>query len=262
MTNDNKLLYKLENDVAVISLNQPEIMNAISPDFARELESAIDRASSEARAIALLGSERAFSAGANLKSDRFDDDSGEIDLGLNLEEVYNPFLKKLIELPIPLIVGVRGAAAGIGCSIALMGDIIVAGRSAFFLQAFCNVGLVPDGGAAFLLSKSVGRVKAMELMLLAERYPAEQALQDGLISRVVDNDQVVETTMDFAEKLARGPSKTLAMIRKSAWAALDSSFEDQLQLERKLQKVAGASQDCREGVAAFREKRKPNFIGN
>lgn len=262
MTNDNKLLYKLENDVAVISLNQPEIMNAISPDFARELESAIDRASSEARAIALLGSERAFSAGANLKSDRFDDDSGEIDLGLNLEEVYNPFLKKLIELPIPLIVGVRGAAAGIGCSIALMGDIIVAGRSAFFLQAFCNVGLVPDGGAAFLLSKSVGRVKAMELMLLAERYPAEQALQDGLISRVVDNDQVVETTMDFAEKLARGPSKTLAMIRKSAWAALDSSFEDQLQLERKLQKIAGASQDCREGVAAFREKRKPNFIGD
>ena len=262
MTNDNKLLYKLENNVAVISLNQPEIMNAISPDFARELESAIDRASSEARAIVLLGSERAFSSGANLKSNRFDDDSAEIDLGLNLEQVYNPFLKKLIELPIPLVVGVRGAAAGIGCSIALMGDIIVAGRSAFSLQAFCNVGLVPDGGAAFLLSKSVGRVKAMELMLLAERYPAEQALQDGLISRVVDNDQVVETAMAFAEKLARGPSKTLAMIRKSAWAALDSSFDDQLQLERRLQKVAGASQDCREGVAAFREKRKPNFTGN
>ena len=142
-----------------------------------------------------------------------------------------------------------------------MGDIIVAGQSAFFLQAFCNVGLVPDGGAAFLLSKSVGRVKAMELMLLGERYPAEQAFNDGLITRLVDNDQVIDTAMEIAEKLAKGPSKTLAMIRQSAWAALDSSFDDQLQLERRLQKVAGSTEDFREGVAAFREKRKPNFIG-
>jgi 2-(1,2-epoxy-1,2-dihydrophenyl)acetyl-CoA isomerase len=142
-----------------------------------------------------------------------------------------------------------------------MGDIIIAGRSAFFLQAFCNIGLVPDGGAAFLLAKSVGRVKAMELMLLGERYPAEQALQDGLITRMVDDDEVIETAMKYADKLAKGPSKALAMIRKSAWAALDSSFNDQLKLERKLQKTAGLTQDFKEGVAAFREKRKPNFTG-
>lgn len=261
MSDNPRLLYKIENNVAVITLNQPESMNAISPDFAQELEAAVDRASQEAGAIVLLGSERAFSAGANLKNNRFDDDNTDIDLGINLETVYNPFLNKLIALPIPLIVGVRGAAAGIGCSIALMGDIIVAGQSAFFLQAFCNVGLVPDGGAAFLLSKSVGRVKAMELMLLGERYPAEQAFNDGLITRLVDNDQVIDTAMEIAEKLAKGPSKTLAMIRQSAWAALDSSFDNQLQLERRLQKVAGSTEDFREGVAAFREKRKPHFTG-
>jgi 2-(1,2-epoxy-1,2-dihydrophenyl)acetyl-CoA isomerase len=143
-----------------------------------------------------------------------------------------------------------------------MGDVIVAGRSAFFLQAFCNIGLVPDGGAAFLLSKSVGRIKAMELMLLGERYPAEEAHKDGLITRLVEDDKVVEAALEVAEKLAKGPSKTLALIRKSAWAALDSSFNDQLKLERKYQKIAGLTQDFKEGVSAFREKRRPNFSGN
>jgi 2-(1,2-epoxy-1,2-dihydrophenyl)acetyl-CoA isomerase len=261
MIDNEYLLYEIKNNVAVITLNQPDSMNAISPEFAQALETAIDYASKDAGAIVLLGSDRAFSSGANLKTNRFDQGNTEIDVGINLETVYNPFLSKLTELSIPLIVGVRGAAAGIGCSIALMGDIIIAGRSAFFLQAFCNIGLVPDGGAAFLLAKSVGRVKAMELMLLGERYPAEHALQDGLITRMVEDDEVIETAMKYADKLAKGPSKALAMIRKSAWAALDSSFNDQLKLERKLQKTAGLTQDFKEGVAAFREKRKPNFTG-
>jgi 2-(1,2-epoxy-1,2-dihydrophenyl)acetyl-CoA isomerase len=261
MRDNEYLLYKIENNVAVITLNQPDTMNAIGPDFAQTLDEAIEYASNEANAIVLLGSERAFSAGANLKGARFQDDSAEMDLGINLENVYNPFLDKLVNLPIPLIVGVRGAAAGIGCSIALMGDIIVAGKSAYFLQAFCNVGLVPDGGAAFLLSRSIGRVKAMELMLLGQRYPAEQAYQDGLITRLVKDDEVISTAVEYAEKLAKGPIKTLGMIRKSAWAALDSNFNDQLKLERKLQKTAGLTQDFKEGVAAFREKRKPKFSG-
>ena len=262
MIDNEYLLYKIEKNVAVITLNQPDSMNAISPDFAQVLEEAIDCASQEANAILLLGSDRAFSAGANLKSNRFDDTSTDMDVGINLENVYNPFLTKLVDLPIPLVVGVRGAAAGIGCSIALMGDVIVAGRSAFFLQAFCNIGLVPDGGAAFLLSKSVGRIKAMELMLLGERYPAEDAHKDGLITRLVEDDKVVEAALELAEKLAKGPSKALALIRKSAWAALDSSFNDQLKLERKYQKIAGLTQDFKEGVSAFREKRRPNFSGN
>jgi 2-(1,2-epoxy-1,2-dihydrophenyl)acetyl-CoA isomerase len=261
MRDNEYLLYKIENNVAVITLNQPDTMTAIGPDFAQTLDEAIEYASNEANAIVLLGSERAFSAGANLKGARFQDDSAEMDLGINLENVYNPFLDKLVNLPIPLVVGVRGAAAGIGCSIALMGDIIVAGKSAYFLQAFCNVGLVPDGGAAFLLSRSIGRVKAMELMLLGQRYPAEQAYQDGLITRLVEDDEVISTAVEYAEKLAKGPIKTLGMIRKSAWAALDSNFNDQLKLERKLQKTAGLTQDFKEGVAAFREKRKPKFSG-
>lgn len=261
MTDTQYVLYELKDNVAVVTLNQPDSRNAISPEFAQALDQAIDRGSKEARAIVLLGSEKAFSAGANLKNSKLTEENSERDLGINLENVFNPFLRKIVNLPIPIVVGVRGAAAGVGCSIALAGDIIVAGKSAFFLQAFCNVGLIPDGGAAYLLAKSIGRVKAMELMLLGERYPAEQAYNDGLINRLVEDDDVVDTAMEIAQRLAKGPGIALEMIRKSAWAALESSFDDQLDRERQWQKKAGLTEDFQEGVAAFKEKRKPNFSG-
>lgn len=190
MTNSEPVLYKLQDRVAIIQLNQAESMNAMTPEMGQALFDAVERAAKEANAIALFGSERAFCAGANMKSNRAQGNNSEVDMGAFLESIYNPFLTTLSKLPIPLVIGVRGAAAGIGCSIALMGDIIVAGESAFFLQAFCNVGLVADGGAAYLLSKSIGRVRAMELMLLGERYPAQRAYQDGLVTRVVDDNEV------------------------------------------------------------------------
>ena len=262
MTNTEELvLYTLEEGVAIVQLNQAESRNAMTPEMGEALASAIERASDEAKAIVLLGGEKAFSAGANLKSSRMDNISADIDMGEKLEEIYNPLLLEIRDLPIPFITGIRGAAAGVGCSIALMGDIIVAGKSGFFLQAFCHVGLVPDGGAAYILSRSVGRIRAMELMLLGERYPAERACQDGLVTKVVEDEAVEGTAIDYAKRLANGPSLALKMIRQSAWAALDSDFETQLLLDRKNQKIAGRTTDFAEGVAAFRERRKAKFSG-
>lgn len=262
MTNNTELvLYKVENRVAIIQLNQPETRNAMTPEMGQALADIIQRAATEAGAIALLGSEKAFSAGANLKSSRMDTPSSELDMGENLEHIYNPLLLAMRDLPIPIVSGISGAAAGVGCSIALMSDIIIAGKSAFFMQAFCNVGLVPDGGAAYILSKSVGRVRAMELMLLGERYPAERAYSDGLISKIVEDEEVTEATIECASKLAHGPSIALGIIRRAAWASLESTFAEQLQLDRKNQKAAGQTEDFQEGVAAFRERRKAEFKG-
>ncbi len=262
MTNTNDLvLYTLKDRVAIVQLNDPESRNAMTPEMGEALAAAIERGAKEANAIALIGGEKAFSAGTNLKSSRMDNISPDVDMGEKLEQLYNPLLLKIRDLPIPLVSGISGAAAGVGCSIALMGDIIIAGESGFFLQAFCHVGLVPDGGAAYILSKSVGRVRAMELMLLGERYPAKRAYQDGLITKVVDDDQVAATTIEYASKLAHGPSVALSLIRRAAWASLDSSFEEQLELDRENQRIVGRTQDFREGVSAFRERRKPEFKG-
>ena len=262
MANTNDLvLYTLKDRVAVVQLNQPESRNAMTPEMGEALAAAIARGEKEAGAIALLGGEKAFSAGANLKSSRMDNIGPDIDMGEKLEHIYNPLLLKIRDLPIPIVSGISGAAAGVGCSIALMGDIIIAGKSGFFLQAFCHVGLVPDGGAAYILSKSVGRVRAMELMLLGERYSAERAYQDGLITKIVEDDEVASSTIEIATKLANGPAVALSMIRRASWASLDASFETQLELDRKNQKTAGRTSDFKEGVAAFRERRKAKFSG-
>lgn len=255
------VLYTLENRVAIVRLNQPETRNAMTPEMGQALADAIDRGAKEAGAIALLGSEKAFCAGANLKSSRMENPTPDLDMGENLEHIFNPLLLRMRDLPIPIVSGISGAAVGVGCSIALMGDIIVAGKSGFFLQAFCNVGLVPDGGAAYILSKSIGRIRAMELMLLGERYPAERAYQDGLITKVVDDTEVTNTALEYASRLAAGPSIALGLIRRAAWASLDSDFNAQLELDRVNQRIAGRTEDFKEGTAAFRERRKAEFKG-
>lgn len=253
--------YDVRSNVAYITLNDPETLNAMSPDMGAELSKALDQAVLEARSIVLTGAGRGFCSGANLMSGGMDLTDPERDAGIRLERLYNPMINKIRDLPIPFVTAVHGAAAGIGSSFALMGDIIVAGKSAFFLQAFCNIGLVPDGGAPYLLSRAVGRVRAMELTLLGERYPAERAYADGLITRLVDDSDVQSTASEIAEKLAKGPTQSLKLIRKSVWAAQDQTLADQLDLERGLQKQAGATKDHIEGVTAFREKRKPAFTG-
>jgi len=253
--------YSLTDEVAFIRLNNPNALNAFSKRMGAELNDALDRAAREARAVVLGSHGRAFSAGANLTSGDVDISQPDRDMGELLDEVFNPMIRRLRDLPVPLITAVRGAAAGVGCAIALMGDLIVAGRNAFFLQAFCNIGLVPDGGSAYLLARSVGRVRAMELMLLGERYPAEKAFAAGLVSRLVEDEEVDATALELAHKLAAGPTRALSMIRQAAWAALDASLDEQLERERHLQRDAGRTDDFVEGVQAFIDKRPARFTG-
>jgi 2-(1,2-epoxy-1,2-dihydrophenyl)acetyl-CoA isomerase len=210
----------------------------------------------------LTGEGRAFSSGANLASGPPPVDSdGQPDLGGRLEVTFNPFVSMLRDLPIPYVSAVNGAAAGIGCSFALLADLIVAGESAYFLQAFRRIGLVPDGSATYHLPRMIGRVRAMEMMLLGERLPARTALDWGLINRCVPDSELLKTAKALAAELANGPTKTLGMIRRLAWASLDNTWPEQLHAERQAQRNAGRTEDFREGVAAFFQKRPAAFKG-
>lgn len=256
----SKITYELDQNVALIRLNDPASLNAMSATMGQELLDAFARAQREARAIFLGSHGRAFCSGANLAEGGFTLDDSERDAGARLESTFNPMIIALRNSTIPIVVGVRGAAAGVGCGIALTGDVIVAGESGYFYQAFRHVGLVPDGGSSYLLARAIGRVRAMEMMLLGEKLPAAKALDWGLITRVVPDDQLEDVAIGFARQLATGP-RSLGLIRKEAWAALDSPLEEQLHCERTLQREAGRSKDFVEGVLAFREKRAPQFKG-
>jgi len=245
--------------VTTLRLNDPATMNSITPEMARDLHAALKaEVARGARAIVLAGSARAFSTGANLKA-AVPEQVGSFDAGATLENEYNPLMREIRDLPVPLISAVQGAAAGVGASLALVCDLIVAGRGAYFLEAFARIGLVPDGGATWLLTRAVGRVRAMEMMLLAEKIPAPQAYEWGLVTRLVEDEAVEETALALAQKLADGPARAHALIRQAAWAAADGDFDSALATERRLQKQAGETPDFAEGVAAFREKRAPRF---
>lgn len=254
------VLIERSGPVTTLRLNDPATMNAMTPRMAHDLHDALRHEAQTARAIVLAGSERAFSAGANLK-DAMPADVAGFDVGLTLEQDYNPLMHTIRDLQVPLISAVRGAAAGVGASLALACDIIVAGKSAYFLEAFARIGLVPDGGATWLLTRAVGRVRAMEMMLLAEKIPAAQAHQWGLITRLTEDDAAEQTALAIAQKLADGPSHSYALIRKAAWQAADSDFATALETERQLQKQAGETPDFAEGLAAFHEKRPARFHG-
>ncbi|MEM9304194.1 MAG: enoyl-CoA hydratase-related protein [Pseudomonadota bacterium] len=253
--------YSVDDNVATVRMNRPDVLNALTGPMARELIAALGRAATEARVVVLTGAGRAFSSGADLGSGDLRMEDPQRDAGEALETSFNPLILAMRDLPIPIITAVNGPAAGIASAIAMAGDIIVAARSAYFFQPFCNLGLVPDGGSAYLLARAVGRVRAMELMLLCERYPAEQAHADGLVTRVVDDDALDETVATLAARLVAGPPVALRMTRKLAWAALDQSLDQVLVRERYDQQVASRTADFGEGVAAFLEKRPAEFRG-
>ena len=259
-----KIKLSSDGDVAIIAFNDPATMNAAGVDTAEQLTDAFKSVSTgdnAARAIVLTGEGRGFCSGANL-SGRGNSATGEAPRGAGdaLVTHYNPLVKMIADLPVPFVTAVNGAAAGVGCSLALLGDIIVAGESAYFLQAFRRIGLIPDGGSTWLLPRMIGRARAMEMTLLGERLPAAKALEWGLINRCVPDAELMPTALSFAHELAKGPA-SLGMIRKIMWAALDSDFSDQLAHEAKVQNEAGRTSDFGEGVTAFLQKRPAAFTG-
>lgn len=244
--------------VATLTLTRPDTLNALNADMVDEIRAAIaEVASCEARCLLITGEGRGFSSGADLQSGGgLPEDAGEA-----LEKRFNPLIEALFDLPIPVVAAVNGPAAGAGCSIALAADMVVAARSAYFLQAFVNIGLIPDAGATWLLPRLAGRARAMEMMMLGERVSAEQALSWGLISRVVDDEHIASESALLATRLAAGPTVALGLIRKLARSAQDLTLSEALASERAAQREAGRTEDFKSAVAAFLEKRQPLFRG-
>lgn len=257
-----RILFEIVDNIAVLRLNHPEVLNAVGSQMVEELNDVLFEISSDdspARCLLITGEGRAFCSGANLADpDRSQRRGGAQE---NLRRNYHPLLLGLRDLEMPIVTAVHGPAAGVGMSFALMGDIICASRQAYFLQAFARIGLVPDGGATFMLPRLIGWGRAVELSMLAEKLPAEKAHEWGLVNRVYDDQEsLMEGAMEIAGRLAKGP-RSLALIRRAYWATWQNTFEQQLDLEARLQGKAGLTEDAKEGTAAFLEKREARFTG-
>lgn len=252
-----------DGKVAVLKFNHPDVMNAIGAQMLAELADAVRELADPARGarcLLLTGEGRAFCSGANLADDA-NPGKPRRPAGDVLRGGYHPLLLALRDLDMPIVSAVNGAAAGVGMSFAIMADIVCASRNAYFLQAFARIGLIPDGGATFLLPRLIGWGRAVELSLLAERLPAEKAFDWGLVNRLFDDPATLhEGALAIARQLADGP-RSLGLIRRAYWASAQQSYEQQLDLEAQLQLQAGRSDDFREGVAAFLGKRAAEFKG-
>jgi 2-(1,2-epoxy-1,2-dihydrophenyl)acetyl-CoA isomerase len=261
-TDFERVYVTAHGSVAVLTLNHPEALNAASVSMVHGMARAlsfIEKPDSGFRAIVITGEGRGFCSGANL-AEAANGRSGEQTAGDALETAYHPMLRKLRDCRLPIVTAVNGAAAGIGMSIALMGDLIVAAKSAYFLQAFVRIGLVPDGGSTWMLPRLIGLARARELSLLAEKLPADKALEWGLINRVFDDGQMMEEAMKLAQRLADGPA-SIQFIRRLFWDSPHNTFEQQIDLERQSQQRPGRTEDFMEGVGAFLQKRPSKFKG-
>lgn len=259
----NRVRLDIEGTTGILVLNHPEVMNAVSDEMLEGLMDAMDAVEDPAnglRCLIMTGEGRGFCSGANLQG-RGDNKGGAPDAGSRLETAYHPFLRRLRNLEMPFLTAVNGPAAGVGMSFALMGDLVLCAKSAYFLQAFRRIGLVPDGGSTWLLPRLVGNARAKELSLLAEKLPAEKALDWGLVNRVYEDGDLLGEAKKLAGELAEGPTVSLSMIRELYWESTDNTYEEQLNLERQKQRVAGRTDDFKEGVRAFLEKRPAKFQG-
>jgi len=257
------ILVSVEAGVQTITLNRPDKLNAFNPDMHALLREALKSAATAAsiRAVLLTGAGRGFCAGQDLSERDLAAGGAPIDLSVSIGSFYNPLVRRLRELPKPVLCAVNGIAAGAGANIALSCDIVLAARSAAFIQAFAKIGLVPDSGGTWHLPHLVGTARAMALAMLAEKLPAEDAERWGLIWKAVDDDKLMGEAMQTARALAAGPTKAFGLMKKAIYAASNHTLDAQLELERDLQRHAGMSEDYREGVAAFMQKRKPEFKG-
>lgn len=256
------ILVAVEAGVQTITLNRPERLNAFNPEMLGLLREALERAGDDGavRAVLLTGAGRGFCAGQDL-SERDVGGDAAIDLSVTIESLYNPLVRRMRALPKPIVCAVNGVAAGAGANVALACDLVLAARSASFIQAFARIGLVPDSGGSWVLPRLVGRARAAGLALLGDKLAAEDAASWGLIWKAVDDDKLMDEAGALARGLAAGPTRAYGLIKRALDASENNTLEAQLELERDLQRKAGLTEDFREGAAAFMEKRKPDFKG-
>lgn len=252
-----------EGAIATLTLNRPDRLNSLVPQLYQDLHDALDavRDDEAVRVVIITGAGRAFCSGADLKQRAEDLAAGELDLSEAIDRRINPLIRRLRTLDKPVIAAVNGVAAGAGANITLVCDIVVAGKSAKFIQAFSRIGLASDGGGSYLLPRLVGAARARALLLLAEPVDAARAEAWGMIWKCVEDDALMETAKEIADTLAARPPLALAAVKRELNAGEASTLDAALDLERDEQGATGRSEDFREGVTAFVEKREPRFKG-
>lgn len=252
-----------KNGVGYLTFNRPKALNSFNVDMHREVAEVLNQwtKNPDVRCVVISGEGRGFCAGQDL-GDRVVDPNAEApDLGYSIETYYNPLIKTIVNMPKPVICAVNGVAAGAGANIALACDLVIAAKSANFVQAFCRLGLVPDSAGTWFLPRTVGHARAMGLALLGDKLPAETAKEWGMIWDVVEDAELKTKVTELAERLAKQPTFGLSLIKKAIHQSSNNTFDEQVLLERDLQRIAGRSEDYREGVQAFMNKREPNFKG-
>lgn len=256
--NYSTIQLSVRDDIAVITLNRPDVMNALNTQMRAEITHAVQDAGTSARVLVITGKGRAFCSGQDL-GDRAN--TADIDLERTLRDEYLPMLKAIFDCPIPTIAAVNGAAAGAGANLALAADVVIATESAVFLQAFTRIGLIPDAGGTYWLPRQMGAAKAMGAALFAEPIKATQAADWGMIWEAVSDDQFADHWYGRADKLAKGPTAAYAHVKQAIRGSFDNTLDEQLALEAKLQGECGKTRDFKEGVLAFLEKRPANYEG-
>ncbi|MEQ1088794.1 2-(1,2-epoxy-1,2-dihydrophenyl)acetyl-CoA isomerase PaaG [Acinetobacter seifertii] len=252
-----------KNGVGYLTFNRPKALNSFNVDMHREVAEVLNQwtKNPDVRCVVISGEGRGFCAGQDL-GDRVVDPNAEApDLGYSIETYYNPLIKTIVNMPKPVICAVNGVAAGAGANIALACDLVIAAKSANFVQAFCRLGLVPDSAGTWFLPRAVGHARAMGLTLLGDKLPAETAKEWGMIWDVVEDAELKTKVTELAERLAKQPTFGLSLIKKAIHQSSNNTFDEQMVLERDFQRIAGRSEDYREGVQAFMNKREPNFKG-
>jgi 2-(1,2-epoxy-1,2-dihydrophenyl)acetyl-CoA isomerase len=250
--------------VARLTLNRPDVLNALTPELLQALAAALDTAveSEGVRAILLTGAGRAFCAGQDLRHPSVADPAKLGGVAALLRATYHPVIERLVNGPLPVVCAVNGVAAGAGANLALACDVVVAAQSAIFVEAFVNIGLVPDAGGTYFLPRLVGRARALGLAMLGEPLTAERAVDWGLIWRAVPDDALLDEAAALAGKLAQGPTLALGLMKRAIAGTPQATLAEQLELEATLQTEAAATADAAEGIAAFVDKRPPRFTGS